>query len=43
MATLFDNTGGSSVVMKPGATDFYGNFTSGSNASTTLSLSLIHI
>lgn len=37
MATLFDNTGGSSVVMKPGATDFYGNFTSGSNASTTLS------
>lgn len=37
MATLFDNTGGSSIVMKPGATSFYGNITSGSNAGTAFS------
>lgn len=37
MATLFDNTGGSSVIFKPGATNLYGNLTSGSNTSTALS------
>ena len=37
MATLFDNTGGSSAIFKPGATNFYGNLTSGSNTSTALS------
>lgn len=35
MATLFDNTGVSSVAFKPGATNLYNNLTSSSNVGTT--------
>ena len=34
MATLFDNTEGSSIILKPGY-NIFGNSTSGSNVGTT--------
>ena len=38
MATLFDNTEGSSIILKPGYNVFSSNITSGSNVGTTTNL-----